>query len=40
VKMTSAVSAASCRPGSDAPACTITGQPYTGRATFNGPRTV
>ena len=39
VNTASAVSAASCRPASDAPACTITGQPCTGRAMLSGPRT-
>ena len=38
-KTTSAVSAASWRPASDAPACTITGQPWIGRAMLSGPRT-
>ena len=36
----SAVSAASCLPSSEAPACTITGQPCTGRAMLSGPRTL
>ena len=35
----SAVSAASWRPASEAPACTITGQPWIGRAMLSGPRT-
>ena len=35
----SAVSAASCRPASEAPAWTITGHPWIGRAMFSGPRT-
>ena len=39
VNTASAVSAASWRPASDAPACTITGQPCTGRAMLSGPRT-
>src|SRR5580698_7374759 len=34
-----AVFTANCRPSSDAPACTITGQPCTGRAILSGPRT-
>ena len=38
-KIISAVSAASCRPASEAPACTMTGQPWIGRATLSGPRT-
>ena len=38
-KITSAVSAASWRPASDAPACTMTGQPWIGRAMLSGPRT-
>ena len=38
-KTTSAVSAASWRPASEAPAWTMTGQPCTGRAILSGPRT-
>ena len=39
VNTISAVSAASWRPTSEAPACTITGQPCTGRAMLSGPFT-
>ena len=39
VNTISAVSAASWRPASEAPACTITGQPCTGRAMLSGPFT-
>ena len=38
-KTASAVSAAICRPASDEPAWTITGQPWIGRAMYSGPRT-
>ena len=39
VNTASAVSAASCLPDFDAPACTITGQPCGGRAMLSGPFT-
>src|SRR5262249_43210252 len=39
VNTASAVSAASWRPASEAPAWTMTGQPWIGRAMLSGPRT-
>jgi hypothetical protein len=36
--MVSALPAANCRPRGEPPACTSTGWPWGGRATFNGPR--